>query len=268
MSVDYPGALDMMLPINYSFNSVDPLVIVIHKTGGDATLDAVHNTFLSTMRSTHFAIDESGNVAQFVPLNRGAGGNCCADKTHNPFWNSYINEYGNLNYCTISIEHCDNTSTNTEVMSQAQIDASNKLVKWLCDRFNIPVTHIKGHNSINDTTCPGDYNFTTLFNYLKASVTMTPNQQKQFNDIWQSTYIPVVTNGIVTYVHAPIGTGINALWNTARLHGIFLGAPNSLEYPSIDWSGNPIVCQDFGSEHIEWQNGNGRIFGPQGELTF
>src|SRR5260221_13974418 len=78
--VDYPNALDMSLPTNFSFDSCTPLSIVIHETGGDMTLDAGHSTFLATERSTHFAIDQSGNVAQFVPLSRGAGGNWCSDK--------------------------------------------------------------------------------------------------------------------------------------------------------------------------------------------
>ncbi len=66
---DYPNALDMSLLTNYSFDSCAPLSIVIHETGGDMTLDAVHSTFLATERSTHFAIDQSGNVASCAKLN-------------------------------------------------------------------------------------------------------------------------------------------------------------------------------------------------------
>lgn len=193
MTVDYPGAQDMMLPTDYSFSSVAPLVIIIHKTGGDGTLDAVHNTFLNTKRSTHFAIDENGQVAQFVPLNRGAGGNCCADSTHQAFWDSYINAYGNLNYCTISIEHCDNTSTNTEPMSQAQINASRSLVRWLCNKFGIPSTHIKPHNSINATDCPGNYPLADLINFIQGgSMPVPTGWSDNGTTLTASNKVPVV----------------------------------------------------------------------------
>src|SRR5216684_1388602 len=173
---DYPNALDMSLPTNFSFDSCAPLSIVIHETGGDMTLDAVHNTFLATMRSTHFAIDQSGNVAQFVPLARGAGGNCCPDKDASgqllcdPYWYGYLQQYGNLNLCTISIEHCNN-STNSLPMTQAQTDASNKLILWLCQKFNLNINHIKGHNSINPKSkpdCPGTFSFAQLAAYLQG----------------------------------------------------------------------------------------------------
>ncbi len=174
--VDYPEAIDMLLPTSYSFDSCAPLSIVIHETGGDMTLDAVHNTFLATERSTHFAIDQSGNVAQFVPLSRGAGGNCCADKDASgqllcdPYWYGYLQQYGNLNLCTISIEHCNN-STNSLPMTQAQTDASNKLILWLCQKFNLNINHIKGHNSINPKSkpdCPGTFSFAQLAAYLQG----------------------------------------------------------------------------------------------------
>ncbi len=174
--VDYPEAADMLLPTNYSFDSCAPLSIVIHETGGDMTLEAVHSTFLATERSTHFAIDQSGNVAQFVPLSRGAGGNCCSDKDASgnllcdAYWFGYIQQYGNLNLCTISIEHCNNSS-NSLPMSQAQTDASNKLILWLCQKFNLNINHIKGHNSINPKSkpdCPGTFSFAQLATYLQG----------------------------------------------------------------------------------------------------
>src|SRR5215469_4222802 len=178
MSVDYPGALDMMIPTNYSFDSMTPVAIVCHKTGGDAHLENVHNTFMATMRSTHFAVDTDGRVAQYVPLSRGAGGNCCPDKDQNgnlicdSFWFPLASRYGNLNLCTISIEHCDPTQNNSNPMPQAQVDASNKLIKWLCDTYNIATSHIKGHwsiNPVNKPDCPGNtFDFNQLFSYINS----------------------------------------------------------------------------------------------------
>src|SRR5258708_6892683 len=173
---DYPNALDMSLPTNYSFDSCAPLSIVIHETGGDMTLDAVYSTFLATMRSTTFAVDLDGRVAQYVPLVRGAGGNCCPDRDASgnllcdPYWYAYIQQYGNLNLCTISIEHCNN-STNSLPMTQAQTDASNKLILWLCQRYKLNINHIKGHNSINPRSkpdCPGTFSFSQLATFLQG----------------------------------------------------------------------------------------------------
>src|SRR5258707_4015273 len=175
---DYPNALDMSLPTNYSFDSCAPLSIVIHETGGDMTLDAVYSTFLATMRSTTFAVDLDGRVAQYVPLVRGAGGNCCPDRDASgnllcdAYWYAYIQQYNNLNLCTISIEHCNN-STNSLPMSQAQTDASNKLILWLCQRYNLNINHIKGHNSINPKSkpdCPGTFSFSQLAAFLQGGL--------------------------------------------------------------------------------------------------
>ncbi len=206
--VDYPSAVDMSLPTNYSFDSCAPLSIVVHETGGDMTLDAVHNTFLATERSTHFAIDQSGNVAQFVPLDRGAGGNCCPDKDANgnllcdPYWFGYVQQYGNLNLCTISIEHCNN-STNSLPMSQAQTDASNKLILWLCQKFNLNINHIKGHNSINPKSkpdCPGTFNFSQLAAYLQGGSMGIPYGWHDANNVLTAPNGVVVVLGFREYV--------------------------------------------------------------------
>jgi hypothetical protein len=184
MSVDYAGALDMLLPTDYSFSSVAPIAIVCHKTGGDAHVENVQNTFLATRRSTHFAVDTDGRVAQYVPLSRGAGGNCCPDRDNqgnlicDPFWFPLVAQYGNLNFCTISIEHCDPTGDNSYPMPQAQIDASNRLIKWLCDRYGIGTDHILGHRSINPVqkaSCPGNtFDFAQLARYVNRGAGNIP----------------------------------------------------------------------------------------------
>src|SRR5260370_5418664 len=207
--IDYPGAVDMLLPTNYSFDSCAPLSIVIHETGGDMTLESVHSTFLATMRSTTFAVDLDGRVAQFVPLVRGAGGNCCADKDASgnllcdPYWYGYIQQYGNLNLCTISIEHCNN-STNSLPMTQAQIDASNKLILWLCQKFNLNINHIKGHNSINPKSkpdCPGTFSFAQLATFLQGGL-MVPQGWHDDGQILTAPNGDAVRLGFRTYVLA------------------------------------------------------------------
>jgi len=55
----------------------------------------------------------------------------------------------NLNTVTISIEHCDAALDNSTPLSPAQQEASFKLVAYLVQKYNIPLTHIKGHNSLD-----------------------------------------------------------------------------------------------------------------------
>lgn len=250
---DYALALDMALPTSYSFTSCDPLSIVVHETGGDMTLEAVHATFLATMRSTHFAIDQEGRVAQFVPLVRGAGGNCCPDRDASgnllcdPYWYAYVQQYGNLNLCTISIEHCNN-ATNSLPMTQAQIDASNKLILWLCQRFNLNINHIKGHNSINPVNkpdCPGTFSFSQLATFL-AGQERNPFMEQQFSDVWFS-------------VAWAFKSGIyQKVLDAFRAHQVSACYPLGPEIKTVDWSGNSIQFQALSNGlHAEWRNDTG-----------
>lgn len=171
--VDYPGAEEHFVPRNFMFDSNACKVLVIHKTGGDATPQAVYNTFLASGnpgKSVHYAIGTDGTIWQFVPEALGAGGNCCVEAGHDPFWTPYVNEFGNLNLCTISIEHCDASLTNSTPCPQAQLDASFKLVLHLAQKYNIAPDHIKTHRSIDPLSrahCPGNYPFDDLIAYVQ-----------------------------------------------------------------------------------------------------
>jgi N-acetylmuramoyl-L-alanine amidase len=246
MAVDYPGAIDMLLPTYYSFDSVNPVAIVQHSTGGDLTLDAVHNTFLQTKRSTHFAVDRDGNVAQFVPLSRGAGGNCCPDGSHDVFWNQYIPQYPNLNLCTLSIEHC-NDGSQSLVMTPAQMDASNRLTLWLCQKFGIPSSHIKGHDSIDATNCPGVAFYNTywqsMINYVNSGGGNV-HMQQQFNDVWYSN--GVVPPGYQSGIYKSVLAGFIAQKYSAC-------CPLEKELATVDWGGNQIQWQPLSNGlHAEY----------------
>ncbi len=176
MAVDFPDALDHFLPESYSFTTNAAAAIVIHKTGGDGTLDAVYNTFFQSQRSTHYAIGLDGTIWQFVPEARGAGGNCCVQAGYDTFWDPYLSQYQNLNLCTLSVEHCDPTSDNSNPMPQAQVDTSYKLVQYWCQKYHIALDHIKSHASIDPidrARCPGPtYDFQALFSFLQSGNNM------------------------------------------------------------------------------------------------
>jgi hypothetical protein len=183
MAVDYPGAIDRIITDPaWVFTdalkglSGNDLSIVNHKTASNRQNSAIDeaNFFHNDTRdhkSVHFVIGRDGVVVQVVRLKDGAGGNCCLEDGHDPYWDSFKAKYGNLNRCTISIEHVDWTSDNSQPMTQAQIDASFKLNLWLCQTLHIPVSHIKGHSSLDPRSkarCPGPtYPMADLIRYVE-----------------------------------------------------------------------------------------------------
>lgn len=175
MSADYPGAEEHFVPRSFMFNSNAHVACVIHKTGGDATPQHVYNTFMASGKSVHYAVGTDGTIWQFVPEDLGAGGNCCTEAGYDPFWAQYVNAYGNLNLCTISIEHCDAALDNSTPVPPAQKEASFKLVAYLAKKYSIPVSHIKTHASIDPQSrarCPGNYPMSELLTYVQQGGSM------------------------------------------------------------------------------------------------
>lgn len=153
------------------FNSNSHVAIVIHKTGGDATPADVYRTFINSGnpgKSSHYVIGQDGSIWQFVPEALGAGANGVTDGTTEPFWHPYMTEYSNLNMCTISIEHCDPSARNDTPLTGAQKQASFALVAHLCQKYGIAADHIKGHNTICATDCPGNYPMGELIAYIQG----------------------------------------------------------------------------------------------------
>lgn len=175
---DYPSAEEHFVDEEVMFNSNAHAAIVIHKTGGDATPAAVYNTFKQSAllphsdprwgRSAHYAVGQDGSIWQFVPEAKGASANGVTDATTEPFWNPYRHIYGNLNLCTLSIEHCDPSGDNSTPLTSPQKEASFQLVAHLARKYNIPTSHIKPHKSICATTCPGNYPLDELIQFVQT----------------------------------------------------------------------------------------------------
>lgn len=254
-TVDYPGASPHFVPDSYTFTSNAAKAIVIHKTasGGAGGLQSVYNTFMSTMRSTHYGIDLDGTVWQFVPESRGAGGNCCLETGHNSFWDQYTPTYPNLNLCTFSIEHVDPSTDNSTPMPQAQVDASHKLVAYLCKKYRIDTLHIHSHASLDPLSkarCPGPtYDFTALFAYINNGGTPPVNTfDQEASDCW------IVVWNAQQKPPPPQGTGIFNSWKSAWAAGKQYGPPLTWEYNTVDGAGNKIIAQEFAHARCEWRN--------------
>jgi N-acetylmuramoyl-L-alanine amidase len=175
----------MLVPEQNTFIGSQPgSALVIHKTASGGTAEDVANFFINdpAKASSHFIIGQDGEIVQSVHLVNGAGANCCVETGYDPYWNALLQQFGNLNRCTISIEHCDPTSDNSTPLTDAQKASSFKLIKWLVDQygFNITpdghgqMTDIKGHNTIdpiNRARCPGNYPWSELITYLQGGTT-------------------------------------------------------------------------------------------------
>lgn len=165
MPAEYPSAVSFVASPNHSSrNGVSVSKVVIHINDGGPGLERCVARFCKpeTKASPHFVIGRSGEVVQLVALDRAAW--------HARGWNSesvgiehIARTPGELKgWAKLSREtrrklvECDedaDTETDPGLMpTEAQIEASAALIKWLCERLGLPMDreHIKGHYQ-----CPG-----------------------------------------------------------------------------------------------------------------
>lgn len=184
MGSEYIDAQDMFVNPQRTFIGAlqgnKDLSIVIHGTGSPTvpTAQEIAMYFATNTDevSSHFVIDRTGKVVQCVSLENGAAANCCLEDGHDTYWDKYATKYGNLNKCTISIEHC-NDVTNSLPPTSAQLAASIKLIQFLINKFNIPTSRIKTHASIDPQTrkeCPGNYPMSDVIQAIQAPSKTTP----------------------------------------------------------------------------------------------
>jgi len=205
MTVDYPGAIDRIInDERWVFTNAlkkvpnEDITIVNHKTAMNRIVDAngVADFFANDPQhlSSHFVVGLKGEVVQLVQLSDGAGANCCLETGYSGYWTRLKKKYGNLNLCTISIEHVDCTLNNTQVMPEAQVLASRKLNLWLYKRYKLGITQIKSHMSmcpISRKFCPGStFDFQGMFDYIRMETAPT--------DPWYM-YKTIVPFGDVNY---------------------------------------------------------------------
>ena len=164
---------------------------------------------------------------------------------YDPFWDQYLHKFGDLDLCTLSIEHCDPSDENSTPLTPAQKDASFKLVAYLAQQYNIAPDHSKGHNTIDPITralCPGNYPWDDLRAYLKGSIMdlANPTLAKYFTATsdgqWQSKSTGnVVRAGMLKFYRS---------YGKEALCGLtYLGLPLSNEIPIAGHPG--VVKQEF-----------------------
>lgn len=157
---DYPNAINYFVSSNRVFaNQNSHSAIVVHGTGGVATqtVEQLGEWFRTNgdLVSSHYGVGRDGRVAQYVLESDGAAANCCVESGYDPFWDQFGGD--NLNVHTISIEHI-NDAANSLPLTDAQKEASFKLIAYLCDKYNLTSDQVKTHADIapaSRSRCPG-----------------------------------------------------------------------------------------------------------------
>lgn len=214
---EYPDAIPYLVDESRVFaNQNSHSAIVIHGTASvnpNQTAQQLGDYFRinKDMVTSHFGIDRTGTIAQFVLLKDGACANCCIMPGHDTFWDQFNGE--NLNWHTVSIEH-ENDANNSLPLTDSQKQASFKLIAWLCQKYNITPDHIKSHASIdpiNKSLCPGPaYPWNDLFTYLQQQAGAPMATLENFPMISQ---LDSDTNAQFDCVAASIAAGLQYLTN-------------------------------------------------------
>ena len=158
-----------------------PKWIIVHGTAGGTSATAVSNYFKNNdpPTSTHFVVGLNGEVVQCVSEADSAWGNGIVTKGHDAWWSTKVNP----NFSTFSIEHIKPSTSNSSQLTEAQKEASFKLIQHLCEKHNIPKKRadanggITGHYSVdpvNKGFCPGPYPWDELIAYLNSQEVPTP----------------------------------------------------------------------------------------------
>jgi len=257
MTTDYHSAIDFIItdPAWVFTNALlgvpsSDLTIVLHKTASESptTATAIAKYFQNDTKehkSCHFIVGKDGSVLQVVLLKDGAGANCCLEANHAPYWDRLLATYGNLNKCTISIEHEDWSIDNSDPMTGVQVQASFQLIRWLVQRYNLSPFQIKTHASLDPGSrarCPGPtYPLAQLINFLTEAPSVD-YQKQAAESIWFS----VVQN--------PQGfhTGIAEWWYGEYKAGRFHGPPLTKELAYTNWDGKSGVVQVFPMGQVEF----------------
>lgn len=170
-------------------NGYTPKWVILHGTAGGTSAQAIANYFAqsSAQVSANYVIGQDGVVIQCVAesdaawtngIISGPPGKSGDGVHHDSWWSTNINP----NFLTISIEHVKPHTDNSDILSDAQKQASFTLIKHICERHGIPLRYadsnggITGHYSmdpVNRSRCPGPYPWNELWASLAPSeVTM------------------------------------------------------------------------------------------------
>jgi N-acetyl-anhydromuramyl-L-alanine amidase AmpD len=269
---DYAGAL--WVPNNNAFpnrNGYSPRYIVLHSTAGGSSAQAIAEYFASTQGtanpvSAHYVVGIDGAVVQcvnerdgawangFVSGQSGTSGDGEGNGFHDSWWDSGVNP----NLISISIEHVKSAVDNSSQLTDAQKQASFKLIRDICQRHNIPMCKadaqggVTGHYAIdpvNRANCPGSYPWDELWTFLESNGgPMVPQDWTDNGTVLKAPNGHTVTLGFRDYIlnnNWPSGN-----WPLEEAHG---QTPLELSNPSLGGG----TQQVFRWSVLEWTPSQG-----------
>lgn len=150
-------------------NGLVPDMIVCHRCNEfNKTLNMFYDPVCEV--SSHFVIDETGEVKQVVDLpdsawENGTSLNDTSDVYYKFSKNELVkNRAVNANYFTFSIEHISFDGNLTDKQYEASLNVMKKIITFIETTYHIEFLidreHIVGHQELNPivrTVCPGDY---------------------------------------------------------------------------------------------------------------
>jgi len=247
MMPDYTGALVIANNNYYSNrNGLTPRYVICHGTAGGNSATGIANYFASTVGganpvSSHYIIDQQGVVVQCVAESDGAWANGAFSSGHATFWNENVNP----NLISISIEHVKAHTDNSDMLTDAQFEASWKLINDICSRWNIPKKlvdasgGITGHFSIDPVSrarCPGPYPWDTMIANINGGDTML-----ELTDPTVARYFHAGANGSWVCSNGVTLIGDNLKFYRSNNGLALLGLPLSNEIYPKNFPGTAIV---------------------------
>lgn len=205
------GWLDVAQEIDYSANSMSRQgygvkYLVIHGTAGGTSAQSIGQFFQNTVGSSnpvssHFIIDQQGNIVQGIPLSLASFANGVITNGHA----TYLPDPSiNPNWYTASIEFVKASDDNSNALTAIQQQVGFEVIQCICDTYNIPkragdvnggIIQHADIDPINRARCPGTLNFNALWTYLAnggdtpmAIDLSTPGVSNYFegsSDIWR-----------------------------------------------------------------------------------
>jgi N-acetyl-anhydromuramyl-L-alanine amidase AmpD len=255
------GWLDEAIEIDYSHKSMDRqgrkiTHICLHGTAGGASAQAIGKYFQtdSVQASAHFVIGQDGVIVQGVECTFAAWANGLLTAGHAP----YLPDNVNPNLYTVSIEHVKSSTDNSDALTQIQAQKSFELMQCICNTYGVPkqagdanggiITHAD-IDPVNRSRCPGPYPWDQLWAFLNSGGSVPRYREQAALDTWNSTAF------LFEGVALGYGTGIAKAWRDlyVKEHKL-MPPPTTREFRSVDWDGNSITVQFFGSTRCEWKN--------------
>lgn len=180
---DFPGAFVVPADQSNAYNPANhggvpnrPRAWVLHTPEEPADNNEVTPYYFQTPgleASTHYYLDNDGDVYQMVPETWAAIANGRKGKPPQPWEDTRTS----LNWQTVNVEIEGYGATIHQTMTQAQFDALVRLIKHRAAHYGIPLdrTHIIGHYQVaDDRSDPG-----ALFPWDRLMAALQPQEEDE-----------------------------------------------------------------------------------------